>query len=70
MKKEFVDYNDLRKLGFGENQARRIIRITKQTLVKAGYGFYNGRRVGLVPYTAVCKILARPDKEGDRNANN
>lgn len=70
MKKEFICYKDLRQLGFGDNQARRIIRIAKKSLVKAGYGFYNGKRVGLVPYVAVCKVLALPYKEGERNANN
>lgn len=45
MKKEFVNYKDLRQLGFGDNQARRIIRLAKKKLVEKGYAFYNGKRV-------------------------
>lgn len=55
--KKFVNYNDLRKIGFGQTQARRIIRITKENLVEQGYGFYNGKRVGLVPIKAVEEIV-------------
>lgn len=68
---KMIDYSYLRSMGFPKNQSRRIIRLAKKELVKQGYGFYNGRRVGLVPFSAVSKILALPYKEGEnRNANN
>ncbi|WP_230861414.1 DUF3173 family protein [Lactobacillus crispatus] len=46
------------KLGFKENQAHDIIRRTKQYLVQKGYGYYNGRRIGVVPAWAVHEIVA------------
>ena len=67
-----VDFNDLRKMGFPENQARRIIRMAKKNLVSKGYGFYNGRRVGRVPISAVAEIIGIPldrVEKGDRNGN-
>lgn len=66
MEKEFVDYKDLRRLGFGDNQARRIIRMAKKRLVEKGYAFYNGKRVGLVPAQAVAEVIGIPlTQEGD-----
>lgn len=53
-------------MGFPQSQARRIIRMAKENLAKDGYGFYNGKRVGLVPISAINKVLALPEKEGDR----
>jgi hypothetical protein len=52
----------LRRLGFGQSQARRIIRLTKKKLVEEGYGFYNGKCVGLVPINKVAEVIgAFPD---------
>lgn len=66
MNKQFIDYKDLRQLGFGDNQARRIIRIAKKKLVERGFAFYNGKRVGLVPAQAVAEVIGIPlNKEGD-----
>lgn len=66
MRREFVNYKDLRQLGFGDNQARRIIRLAKKKLVEKGYAFYNGKRVGLVPAKAVAEVIGIPlHKEGD-----
>lgn len=66
MKKEFVDYKDLRRLGLGDSQARRIIRLAKKRLVEKGYAFYNGKRVGLVPAKAVAEVIGIPlTQEGD-----
>lgn len=57
MTKEMVDFKDLKKLGFPDSQARRIIRQAKGELVSRGLGFYNGKRVGLVPVSVVSEIL-------------
>ncbi|MBP2057304.1 hypothetical protein J2Z60_000468 [Lactobacillus colini] len=66
MKKILLDYTDLRKMGFGQSQSRRIICLAKKELVKQGYGFYNGKRVGLVPAKAIADIIGIPLKEEDR----
>ncbi|WP_260206389.1 DUF3173 domain-containing protein [Lactobacillus acidophilus] len=66
MEKEFVNYSDLRRWGFGDNQARRIIRMAKKRLVEKGFVFYNGKRVGLVPAQAVAEVIGIPlTQEGD-----
>ncbi len=62
---KMINYKDLLAMGFPQNQAQRIIRLAKENLVKEGYGFYNGRRVGLVPTSAINRVLALPNKEGD-----
>ncbi|MEK1422877.1 DUF3173 family protein [Limosilactobacillus fermentum] len=61
--KKVIDYQDLRDLGYPQNQARRIIRQAKRNLVKQGFAFYNGKRVGLVPTTAIAEIIALPELE-------
>lgn len=63
--KRMLNYQDLRELGYPQNQARRIIRQAKANLVKDGYPFYNGKRVGLVPAVAVAKIIALPNLEDE-----
>lgn len=63
---KLMNYQDLRDLGFPQNQARRIIRQAKRNLVKQGYAFYNGKRVGLVPATAIAEIIALPELEDDK----
>jgi hypothetical protein len=64
--KKVMDYQDLRNLGYPQNQARRIIRQAKRNLVKQGFAFYNGKRVGLVPTAAITEIIALPDLEDDK----
>lgn len=61
--KAVMNYQDLRALGYPQNQARRIIRQAKRNLVKQGFAFYNGKRVGLVPTTAIAEIIALPELE-------
>lgn len=65
MKKILIGYEDLRRLGYGQNQSRRIIQLAKKELVKQGYGFYNGKRVGLVPIKAVSSIIGISFKKED-----
>lgn len=63
-----INFKDLCELGFPPNQARMIIREAKIRLVSKGYGFYNGRRVGLVPFSVVSEIIGLPssDEEVDK----
>lgn len=68
MKKMLINYKDLVELGFKPNQARVIIRNAKIVMVKKGYSFYNGKRVGSVPAYAVTEITGlsfRDTTEGD-----
>lgn len=51
-----MNYKDVSKLGYSPYQARRIIQIAKNNLVKAGYPLYNNKRMGVVPITAIEKI--------------
>lgn len=48
---------DLIHLGYSEYLASKIIRETKQLLVKQGFSYYNNRRIGKVPAAAVEKII-------------
>jgi len=48
---------DLMEMGFGEYQARRVIQKSKQELVKQGFEFYAGVKVGCVPVWMVEKII-------------
>ena len=57
MSKEMVNFKDLKALGLPDSQARRVIREAKNVLVSRGLGFYNGKRVGLVPVSVVSEIL-------------
>lgn len=59
-KNTMIDFNGLCELGFPPNQSRTIIRQSKALLVSRGYGFYNGKRVGLVPLFIVSEIIALP----------
>lgn len=67
MEKKFIDYEDLRSYGFGDSQSRRIIRMAKKNLVKEGYPFYNGKRVGIVPAKAVADVIGIPTNEEGNN---
>lgn len=61
-----VNFEDLVEMGFPTNQARSIIREAKYLLVSRGYGFYNGKRVGIVPFSVVSEIIGLPSQdEGD-----
>ncbi|MQS75316.1 DUF3173 family protein [Companilactobacillus halodurans] len=57
MVKEMVNFKDLKALGLPDSQARRVIREAKNVFVSRGLGFYNGKRVGLVPVSVVSEIL-------------
>jgi hypothetical protein len=46
----------LMELGFKEYQARRVIQQSKQELVKRGFEFYGGSKIGRVPTWMVVKI--------------
>lgn len=66
MNKQMIEFKDLVKMGFPVNQARNIIREVKAILISRGYGFYNGKRVGLVPSSVVAEIIGLPSlDEGD-----
>ncbi|HFI0304148.1 TPA: DUF3173 domain-containing protein [Streptococcus suis] len=52
-----VNKEDLKKLGFKEGTAISIICKAKLIMVQKGYTFYNNRRLGQVPATAVESIL-------------
>ena len=45
-----VTKNELQELGFGPSQSSDIIRKAKCLMVKKGYGYYNNRRLGCVPF--------------------
>ena len=60
MDKQMINFEDLVKMGFPTNQARNIIREAKGIHVSRGYGFYNGKRVGLVPSSVVAEIIGLP----------
>jgi len=49
---------DLMDLGFGEYQAKTIIREAKQKLVKQGFEYYANPKLGRVPAWMVEEILA------------
>ena len=52
-----INKDDLVKIGYKEYTAISIIRQAKQNMVKKGYSFYNNKRLGRVPITAVETIL-------------
>lgn len=63
---QMICFKDLVEMGFPANQARCIIREAKALLVSRGYGFYNGKRVGLVPFSVISEIIGTTsDIEGD-----
>lgn len=66
--KELVDFTDLVNMGYKPSQARTIIRIAKNNMVKAGYGLYNNKRPGVVPVKAVEQItgLSLHKRKDDR----
>lgn len=52
-----IDKDKLIEIGFKPHTARSIIQQAKVQLVNAGFTFYAGRQVGLVPAESVEKIL-------------
>lgn len=52
-----ISKDDLVKIGYKEHTAISIIRQAKQNMVQQGYSFYNNKRLGRVPITAVETIL-------------
>ncbi|WP_223894800.1 DUF3173 family protein [Lactobacillus helsingborgensis] len=52
-----VSYHTLIQVGFSTYQAREIIRIAKNNLVKEGYGCYNNKRLGFVTVDAAIRII-------------
>lgn len=52
-----INKDDLIKMGYKEHTAISIIRQAKQNMVQKGYSFYNNKRLGRVPITAVETIL-------------
>lgn len=48
---------DLQTMGFGPSQSADIIRRAKKYMCMQGYGYYESKRLGRVPVTAVEKIL-------------
>lgn len=52
-----INKDDLIKMGYKEHTSISIIRQAKQNMVQKGYSFYNNKRLGRVPITAVETIL-------------
>ena len=55
--KQTMNKEDLIKMGYNPYTAISIIRQAKLIMVQKGYGFYNNRRLGHVPISAVEEIL-------------
>ena len=55
--KQTMNKEDLIKMGYNPYTAVSIIRQAKQIMVQKGYAFYNNRRLGHVPISAVEEIL-------------
>lgn len=55
--KQTVNKEDLIIMGYNTYTAISIIRQAKQIMVQKGYAFYNNRRLGYVPISAVEEIL-------------
>lgn len=55
--KQTVNKEDLIIMGYNTYTAISIIRQAKQIMVQKGYAFYNNRRLGHVPISAVEDIL-------------
>lgn len=55
--KQTMNKEDLIKMGYNPYTAISIIRQAKLIMVQQGYAFYNNRRLGHVPISAVEEIL-------------
>ncbi|MFS9193891.1 DUF3173 domain-containing protein [Streptococcus sp. OMI633] len=63
--KQTVNKEDLITMGYNTYTAISIIRQAKQIMVQKGYAFYNNRRLGHVPISAVEEILGVSLHEGE-----
>ncbi len=48
------------RLNFKPAQAKAIIHLAKETMVKRGFTIYNNRRMGVVPTEVVAEIVGIP----------
>lgn len=48
---------DLQNMGFKPFQSGEIIRKAKRLMVNKGYGYYENKRLGVVPRQAVEEVL-------------
>lgn len=55
---KLITKKDLVAIGYSEHSAGKIIRETKQLLVKQGFSYYNNRRIGKVSAATVEKVIA------------
>ena len=63
-----VNKNDLVALGFKVGTATSIIRQAKYLMINKGFTFYENKRLGAVPHSAVEEILGI--KLGAQNVTN
>ena len=57
MEKQLITKEDLIKQGLTEGTTRKVIHEAKVMLVSQGFRFYNNKRLGAVPISAVEEIL-------------
>lgn len=57
MKQVTVVKADLIELGFGPSQSADLIRRAKALMVQKGYAYYNSKRLGRVPISAIEELL-------------
>ncbi|QGM91934.1 DUF3173 family protein [Enterococcus faecalis] len=55
--KEIITKKELIMVGFSEYTSEKLIKQSKQIMVKNGYPFYNNKRIGYVPKKVVESIL-------------
>lgn len=54
---KLIAKKDLVAIGYSEHSAGKIIRESKNLLVKQGFSYYDNRRIGKVPAAAIEKII-------------
>lgn len=57
MEQVTITKNELLELGFGPGQSADLIRKAKALMVNKGYAYYNSKRLGRVPITAIEELL-------------
>lgn len=57
MYKQIITKQDLITLGYSEYQSKEIIRQARLYMIKSGNGFYDNRKITVIPLNAVSKIL-------------
>ncbi|MEK4303717.1 DUF3173 domain-containing protein [Oceanobacillus sp. FSL K6-0251] len=62
-----ISKNELKDMGFLQNQAVEIIRQAKYYMVQQGYPYYNNKRLGRVPCHAVENIIGVSFEESGTN---